>query len=529
MKTLTIFETSDVHGYIYPSNYQQKEENQPFGLLKIAQLYQQEVAALDGPSLLIDNGDILQGSPLSYYVKKAHDVPDELIRLYNQLPYDVGVVGNHEFNYGLSYLKRAIEQLNHPIVSANILDETGNPAFGKPYEIIEKDGIRCGILGLTTQHIPHWEHPSHYDGLTFKSAVEMAKRFIPELRAQADVVIVSYHGGFEKDLDTREETEVQNGENEGIRLLEEVADIDVLLAGHQHNHYAQVVDGTPIVMPGHKGSYLGKVTLHFSESETGLHLEDAIPELLPVEETTPIDDALQSKAEPLHQAVNEWLDQPIGRVDGNLLIEDAHEARLTGHAYVDFINQVQMAYGQVDISGTSIFRDDVLGLAEEVTTRDIVTNYIYPNTIAVAELTGAELKAALEQSAEYYMVDDAGQLSINPAWCDPKPKPYNYDMYAGVQYTIDLAQPVGSRITTLHYHGEPIKPDQTLEVAVNLYRAVGGGDYTMFSADKIVREVTVPMTELIADYIAEHTPVQVTATSNFQVIHSELDKIYSTQ
>ena len=481
MKTLTIFETSDVHGYIYPSNYQQKEENQPFGLLKIAQLYQQEVATLDGPSLLIDNGDILQGSPLSYYVKKEHDVPDELIRLYNELPYDVGVVGNHEFNYGLPYLKRAIEQLNHPIVSANILDETGSPALGKPYEIIEKDGIRCGILGLTTQHIPHWEHPSHYEGLTFKSAVEMAKHFIPELRAQVDVVIVSYHGGFEKDLDTREETEVQNGENEGIRLLEEVADIDVLLTGHQHNHYAQVVDGTPIVMPGHKGSYLGKVTLHFSESETGLHLEDA------------------------------------------------HEARLTGHAYVDFINQVQMAYGQVDISGTSIFRDDVRGLAEEVTTRDIVTNYIYPNTIAVAELTGAELKAALEQSAEYYVVDDAGQLSINPAWCDPKPKPYNYDMYAGVQYAIDLAQPVGDRITTLHYHGEPIKPDQTLEVAVNLYRAVGGGDYTMFSADKIVREVTVPMTELIADYIAEHTPVQVTATSNFQVIHSELDRIYSTQ
>lgn len=517
---LTILETSDLHGYLFSTNYQKRNMDEPFGILKAASIFKEERLNAKGPVFAVENGDYIQGSPLSYYLAKQRQDPSELIQALNEMHYDVGVIGNHSLNYGLEYLKKAVSASQFPVLSANILNEEGKSAFGQGYQIIEKEGIKIGFLGLTTQYIPHWEHPDNYAGLHFQSAVECAKEFIPKLRAEADVVVVSYHGSFERDLKTGEPTELLTGENEGYELLYEVEGIDVLLTGHHHRKIAEVVNGVAIVQPGDKGSFVGKVVVDFEQAGSKLKVNSVNPMLISVEGKKS-DAELTQKFQALHDEVEEWLDEPLGIVAGNMKIEDAHMVRLKEHPYIELIHKVQMEATGATISGTSLLTNAGTGFQQTITMRDIVTNYIYPNTLAVLELTGAELKAALEKAADYFALESDGSIGLNWAYVHPKPQYYNYDMYEGIDYTIDVSKPSGERIVRFEKDGLPIQDEERLEVVTNQYRAIGGGDYTMFDASKIIREVTKDMSELIADYIKKHSIIEATVNDNFSIVNGE--------
>ena len=503
-----------------PSDYQERNQDLEFGLFKVVSKLKKEKEKCEGPIIQVDNGDFIQGSPLSYYIVKEKESAKELVEALNMLDIDAGMIGNHEFNYGLPYLESAIEAANYPILAANILNEAGEPAFGKGYTILDKEGIKIAILGLTTPYIPHWEHPDHIQGLTFQSALECAKEYVPMLHEKADIVIVSYHGGFERDLETGEPTEILTGENEGYAILNEVTGIDAFLTGHQHRHIAEVINGVPVVQPGHKGEKIGKITLTIDKTEDGVVVSEPTAELLSVSTEEP-DEALKAQFHSLNESVEGWLDQQIGRVEGDMEIHDVFQARTQEHPYVAFIQQVQMYYTGADISGTALFNDTVTGFKHDVTMRDVVTNYIYPNTLAVSRISGADLKAALEQSAEYFDLEENGEIGINPSFIHPKPQQYNYDMYKGIDYVIDVAQPKGHRIVSLKYKGKDVQPDDKLDVVLNQYRAVGGGDYEMFDATKIIREVTISMTELIGNYFKEFPVVQAETDDNFKVISSD--------
>lgn len=516
---LTLFETSDVHGYLFPTDYQSRKQEAEFGLFKLATLLKQEREKAEGPTLTIENGDFIQGSPFSYYILKEKQNARTLIEGLNLLGVDAGVIGNHEFNYGLDYLNTAISAANYPVLSANILKDSGEPAWGQPYKLFDKEGIKIAVLGLTTPYIPNWEHPENIEGLSFKSAVETAKVYVPMLREQADVVVVSYHGGFERDLKTGEETELLTGENEGYALLKEVEGIDVLLTGHQHRLIAEMVDGTAVVMPGEKGKYLGKVTLDIKKENDTVEILSMTPELLSVETVKP-DQELLRHFHPVNEKVEEWLDQPMGEVYGDMEIKDVEKARRVEHPYVEFVQRVQMHFTDCDISGTALFNNLARGFEPVVTMRDVVLNYIYPNTLAVMKVSGNDLKEALERSATYFMVNEDGDIDINPEFLNPKPQMYNYDMYEGIEYTIDVSQLEHERIVEFKYRGKDIQPEDTLEIVINQYRAVGGGNYHMFDASKIIREVTIPMTELIGEYFKEFSPVKATVNNNFKVIAS---------
>lgn len=515
---ITLFQTSDIHGYLFPTDYQSREQTADYGLFKLATLLDKERNACKGASLTIENGDFIQGSPLSYYVVKEKKTAKELMNALNHLKFDAGVLGNHEFNYGLDYLNSAIREADFPILCANIVNESGQPAWGQPYKVFEKEGVKIAVLGLTTQYIPNWEHPENYEGLTFISAVDVAKKMVPQLKKEADIIVVSYHGGFERDLVSGKETEGLTGENEGYALLNEVDGIDVLFTGHQHRVIAQTVNNTAVVMPGDKGSYLGKVSIDVEKTEEGILIHSLTPEVVAVKEEA--DEELIKAYQSLNDEVEEWLDRPIGDVTGDMEIKDVERARREEHPYVEFVHRVQMHYTGCDISGTALFNNDAKGFKQTVTMRDIVLNYIYPNTLAVMIVTGQDLKAALEQSARYFSLSDEGDIIVNAEFLNPKPQMYNYDMYEGVEYVIDVAQAEGDRIVEFNYKGEAIKPDDQLEIVINQYRAVGGGNYHMFDASKIIREVTIPMTELIGDYFSEFTPVEATVNHNFTVINS---------
>lgn len=513
---LKILATSDMHGYIMPTNFTQRELDLPFGTAKVATKLKELRQKATGPVIQIENGDFIQGSPLSYYIRKnsKHGV-QAITKLINQLQFDVSVLGNHEFNYGLEYLNEAIQSYNHPVLAANILNQDGQPAFGQPYTIIEKSGVKIAVLGVVTQYIPHWEQPATITGLTFESIIDTAKKYIPQLREQADVVIVAYHGGFEKDLVTGEPTEALTGENEGYELLSQVSGIDALITGHQHRQIATKINGVPVIQPGFQGAFVGEICLELDEENNYAVIESHAAIHATADEK--VDEEVVSELAELNEEVEDWLDQAVGQVIGDMRITDPNEARLVEHPYIEFINRVQMEASGADISGTALFNNDGKGFNATITMRDVITNYVYPNTLAVLKVSGADLRAALEQTAEYFVIEN-GETIFNPKYVEPKPQYYNYDMYEGIDYVIDLTKPIGERITTLNYQGKAVQPTDSLEIVTNQYRAVGGGNYTMFTADKIVREIPVDMTELIAEYLRKHPVIEATVNHNFKII-----------
>ncbi|MCJ7690663.1 MAG: metallophosphoesterase, partial [Clostridiaceae bacterium] len=234
---LTILETSDVHGYVLPINYSDNSYVN-CGLAALSTIITKE-RKLNQNTLLIDNGDMLQGTALTYFHAKINNnMPNPMIKAMNLMAYDAAIIGNHEFNYGRDYLDNAIKTSNFPWLCANITKKTTVESFTKrPYIVKTFDnGLRVGVLGLTTKYIPNWEKPEIINDLNFEDVVESANKWLKIMKKQeaTDINIVSYHGGFERDLETGVPTETLTGENQGYALCEKVNNIDVLLTGHQH-------------------------------------------------------------------------------------------------------------------------------------------------------------------------------------------------------------------------------------------------------------------------------------------------------
>ncbi|WP_150272388.1 bifunctional metallophosphatase/5'-nucleotidase [Paenibacillus tepidiphilus] len=519
---VVLLETSDLHGFILPRSYATRSEA-GHGLARIAAVVK-AMRRMHSHTLLIDNGDCLQGTPLTYYHAKVNsELPNPVIACLNELHYDAAVPGNHEFNYGLPYLQSAMEASSFPWLSANIVDaSTGQPAFGKPYLVREmENGVRIGILGLTTSYIPVWEQPQHIAGLRFEDPVEAAQKWIPVMKAeeQADVIVVSYHGGFERDLDTGQPTEPLTGENVGYALCQEVEGIDVLLTGHQHRAIAErSINGVCVVQPANEGRFLGKVTLQMEKSLEGWKVISRRSELVSAEEAgpDPVFEELISKIEELTQ---EWLDQPSGYVDGNMTVHSHFAARLQEHPLMEFINRVQMDASGADISCAALFDNVSPGFGERITMREIVSNYIYPNTLKVLRVTGSDIKAALEKSAEYFEVNAEGEIAVNPSYLAPKPQHYNYDMWEGIDYTLDISQPMGQRVTRLERNGQPLRAEAEYDVVMNNYRASGGGNFAMFGGKPVVKDIPTDMVELLADYIRERGRLTVSVNNNWRVVN----------
>ncbi|MCM3766801.1 bifunctional UDP-sugar hydrolase/5'-nucleotidase [Neobacillus niacini] len=518
---LIILETSDVHGSIFPINYG-TNQYADVGLAKVASLIKEE-RANNEHVLLVDNGDLIQGTPLSYHYAKINSHrPNPMIVAANEMKYDAAVFGNHEFNYGQNLLASAVKESSFPWLSANIVNgETGEPFFGKPYIVKHAGDVKVGILGLTTSYIPNWEQPQHIEGMRFNDPVLAAKKWVGILKEQekADIVVISYHGGFERDLETGEPTETLTGENQGYQLCLEVEGIDVLLTGHQHRQIAgKTINGVIVVQPGKNGVVLGKVSLQLEKGEKGWHCVQKSSELLSVTDVEE-DVRLLEKVEIYEADTQEWLDQPLGKIEGDMLVRDPIGIRLEDHALTEFINQVQMKAAGTNISNTSLFDYHSPGIPENVSMRDIVLNYVYPNTLKVIRITGRDMKEALEQSAAYFDHYDGGEIKINPAFLIPKPQHYNYDIWEGIQYLIDISKPIGARIVKLEYKGKQVEPGEEYDVVMNNYRAGGGGNYFMYKNKPVMKDISIDVSEIIANYILENNVVKATVNQNWKVIY----------
>ncbi|MDR3190270.1 MAG: bifunctional metallophosphatase/5'-nucleotidase [Lactobacillaceae bacterium] len=514
-----IVSTSDVHGYVRADDFRRPLLNDSLGLTKAATAIKQieTTSAADDIILKIENGDFIQGSPLTNYIEKvAPDQTGIYRKLANTIGYDVRIIGNHEFNYGRDYLEKVLGD-DQTILNANIIDTiTGEPFIGRPYAIFERQGVKIGVIGLTTKYIAHWEHPSHIQNLAFLDPVELAAKYISELRDQVDIIVLAYHGGFAEDLVTGAPLERLTSENQGYQLLQ-LPGVDALVTGHQHRKIATVAHNVATTQPGYRGDNIGVISLELDgkqqiiKRDARLEPTGVYPEM----------DSVAQVIAPLQTAVDAWLDKPVGHVGDNMQISQHFLARLQSHPFVELVNRVQMAATGTHIANTALFNDEVRGLQNAVTLRDIMTNYIYPNTLVVEALTGQDIWDALNQNGRYFVKNAAGELAINEKFIEPKVQHYNYDIWSGVEYTFDFSRPFGDYVTTVTIDGQPIDLTATYEVTMNNYRAGGAGNFNMFASAKIVREVQIETSELIGDYIMQHPAIQIDQPKNITAVGYE--------
>lgn len=514
---VTLLATTDLHGRIYPLDYfTQQPAN--VGLAKIATVVNQVRKQRPG-LLLLDCGDVIQGTPLVYHHNRKNNAPvDPMMLVMNSLGYVSMTPGNHEYNFGLAVLEKARSEASFPWLSANTYRSGTETTAFAPYVIKEVDGVRVGILGLTTPGIPHWENPGHYAGLEFRETVSEAKKWVTILREQehVDVVIGAFHMGIEHNLATgKNDPGNMPDENACLAIARQVPGFDLIFMGHTHQDLpALSVNGVLLAQAGRWGDHVVRADLYLSrEAGASWRVEAKSTESLPITDAIPADPAVLALTETYHRETEAWLARPIGESARTL---DAAEATFQDNAVLDLIHRAQLEAGRADVSLVANFNPRSRIPAGTVTVRDIASLYIYENTLYVLELTGAQLHAALEHSARYFLPYESGKSARELVNRDIPG--YNFDIAEGVGYEIDLREPVGERIRNLTFRGAPLQPDQKLRVATNNYRYNGGGGYTMFQGAPVLYKSTEEIRDLIIDWVEKNRVLPGEPSHNWRIV-----------
>ena len=513
-KKLKIYFTSDTHGYFYPTTYGDLIPKN-VGLFSCVPNWEK-----DENTLVIDGGDVLQGNAFSYFTNHVPKSSKILADIMNDCGYDYYTLGNHDFNYGLEYQNEYRDNHNGHCVCQNVLDDAGNHLY--PYEIkVMPNGLRVGIVGIVTDYVNVWEKKENLVGVQVVDPFIEAQKALSELKGKTDINICIYHGGFEADLDTGKRL-TDSTENVGYKICEEL-DFDVLLTGHQH----MSVDGRFITSKtGHRTYVVQPLDAAKEYHELEIKVDDhnnimvtskkikadyslaKTAKAVSVSNENVNDEPLYDKYMFYENKVQDWLNQPIGTLSRALLPADKLDMAYNGTPIADFINRVQLYFSGAQVSAVGL-ANDIAGFKEKVSTRDIIATYPFPNTLVVFNITGKNLKLAMERSAEYFAYDADGKLTISDKFLSPKVEHYNYDYFAGVDYKIDPSKPIGSRIVKLEYQGKPVTDEQMLTLCLNNYRASGAGEYPMYKECTIAKEINIEMVELLMEYFRINPVVEV--------------------
>ncbi|WP_031521614.1 bifunctional 2',3'-cyclic-nucleotide 2'-phosphodiesterase/3'-nucleotidase [Siccibacter colletis] len=526
---LRILETTDLHSNMMDFDYYKDAPTEKFGLVRTASLINAAREEATN-SVLVDNGDLIQGSPLGDYMASKGLKAGEIHPVYkalNTLDYAVGNLGNHEFNYGLDYLHKALTGAKFPYVNANIIDvKTQKPLFTpwliQDTAVKDQDGkshtLKIGYIGFVPPQIMTWDKANLEGKVTVNDITESARRYVPEMREKgADIVVVIAHSGLSAEP---YKTLAENS----VYYLSEVPGVDAILFGHAHavfpgKDFAAIkgadiekgtLNGIPAVMPGMWGDHLGVVDLVLnndggswkvarSKAEARPIYDAAAKKALVAEDTN-----LVKVLKADHDATREFVSQPIGKSADNMY---SYLSLVQDDPTVQVVNNAQRAYvehfiqGDPDLANLPVLtaaapfkaggrKNDPASFVEvekgQLTFRNAADLYLYPNTLVVMKVTGQEVKDWLECSAgQFNQIDihsSKPQSLIN--WDDFRT--YNFDVIDGVNYQIDVTQPAkydgecqvinpqAERIRQLTFNGKPVDLNATFLVATNNYRAYGG-------------------------------------------------------
>jgi 2',3'-cyclic-nucleotide 2'-phosphodiesterase/3'-nucleotidase len=513
---ITILGTTDLHGNINPIDYYtNKPDNR--GLAKIATLIKR--SRKEQPNVvLIDSGDTIQGTPLeSYHGRKNNAPADPMMLAMNALQFDAMAVGNHEYNFGLKVLEKARSEAKFPWLSGNTYETATGKTHYRPYIVKQLAGVRVGILGLTTPGIPNWDNPPNYAGLSFHDPVAEARKWVSIMRTRerVDIVIVAMHMGLGEDLRTGEKNPGQvPHENEAVTIAKTVPGIDVIFMGHTHREVPSLfINGVLLTQANHWGRHLARADVYLEKNTAGWHVYAKSARTIAVDDRVEADAEITKLAEPYDRETQAWLNRVIGESKEEL---NARQARFRDTAILDLIQKVQLEAGSADVSMVASFNADARIAKGPVTVRDIAGLYVYENTLAVLEVTGQQLKDALEHSAKYFRDYEPGKTP--PELINEKIPAYNFDIAEGVTYELDISKPVSQRVQNLQFRGQPVRPDQKFRLATNNYRVNGGGGYLMYKTAPVVYRSGEEIRELIIDWVERNKLIPTEPTNNWRLM-----------
>jgi 2',3'-cyclic-nucleotide 2'-phosphodiesterase/3'-nucleotidase len=498
----TVLHTTDVHGSLLPwDDLAQKPA--PRGLVRAATLVAR-VRAEGQPVLLLDAGDATAGSPLtSVWHRDNAGTPEPVTLAMNAMGYDAMALGNHEFDFGPVALERTRAAARFPFLAANVVRADGSPAF--PGTLVKQldNGVRVGVIGLCTPAVPQLADPSQVGGYAFLSPVEVAQKEVARLRGaeQCDVVIALAHTGLERDPRSGELRKGgAPGEDFGWRLAHEVRGLDLVILGHTHQTvtYAYADEGGPLItQAGKAAESVGRVDVSLRRSSPGQPWAVATKRayVMALGDTVAADSGLAGLLAPYGERTKAALDELVGTASGDF---SAPGGRFSDNALLQLVHRAQLAATGADVSLAALFDPTQQIPAGPVRVRDLMRLYPYDNTLVAVEMSGADLRAALEQSAGYlaaYTFEEGRALS------EPGMPGYNFDMAMGVRYEVDLTRPPGRRIASLSRNGRPVADTDRLKVAVNGYRAAGGGDFTMIRRATRVATATMSAPDAVIAYV----------------------------
>ena len=492
-KSITILETTDLHGVILPYDFIEKKDMK--ASLAGVSTYVKKTRNGKRPVILLDNGDNLQGQPSVYYYNFIDTISPHInAEALNSLAYDAGTVGNHDIEAGHSVYDRLVREYDFPLLAANAINmKTGKPYF-KPYTIVEKKGIRVAVLGLITPTIPSGLPPELYSGIEFRDMVETAKLYMPViLKEKPDVVVGLFHSGWDDRVDPALEGSHYD-ENGSSAVAWSVPGFDVILCGHNHNvvnkKFVNSARDTVLILEGgSRAEKIGRADVVLRKDKiTGLMHKTTTGKIIDVDNYIPDDEFIKIFSAQ-NEALLKYVSKVIARSEATISSRDSY---FGSSPFVDMVHSIQLDITKADISFSAPLSFDVKISAGPLTVGDMFKLYRFENMLYTMSMSGSEIKKYLEFSyAEWlntmkgpgdyllkFQVSKDGKPIIKNGEAWLKNQPYNFDSAAGIDYTVDVSKPEGKRVTIKSFsNGKPFELDKTYLVAVNSYRGNGGGGH----------------------------------------------------
>ncbi|NMC67481.1 MAG: bifunctional metallophosphatase/5'-nucleotidase [Spirochaetales bacterium] len=510
---LTFIETSDIHGSIFPYDFINDRITKT-SLAQVVTIVNEQRAIAGNNVVLLDNGDILQGQPTVYYYNFENTTDTHIVaQVMNYMKYDAMAMGNHDIEAGHPVYDKMIKEFSFPTLAANAVKPDGNPYF-KPYTIVNRGGVKIAILGLITPKIPSWLPSKFWEGMVFEDMVTSAQKWIKIIKEKEkpDLIVGLFHAGVDYTYGG-EKADTPNNENASQLVAERVAGFDLIFVGHDHAGWeGNGLNNKPVMNPeGQVVPIYGalnaarkvpvvQVLMKWNKDKKAWE-KQVNGKLVNVEEYKP-DETFIKQFEDAYNKVKAYVSRPIGKMSEKISSKDS---MFGPSAFVDLIHRIQLEltskpeYGlnaaQISFAAPLTFNATIPVSADNTLyVRDMFNLYQYENFLYTMNLTGKQIKDALEYSYAgwfntmkdandhiiAFQLDDKGNIKFDTRTNSALTvtRYYNYDSAVGINYTVDVSKPAGQRVNIISFSdGKPFDMNATYSVAINSYRAQGGGGH----------------------------------------------------